>query len=116
MAGVTLCLRVMKAVVPAVTSVRGWQGTLNSWWAVAAMPALTTAVPRPWRTALARWNRESVSSTTLRLSCWRATASSKWWRNCMVLLGRIRGRDCRSANRSGSPVCGPVPSTAMALG
>ncbi|MNW68081.1 hypothetical protein D3C74_467760 [compost metagenome] len=77
MAGVTLCFRVMKAMVPALASTRGWQGSLKSCWAVAAMPALTTAQPRPWLTPLARWNRESVSSTTRRLSCWRAAASSR---------------------------------------
>ena len=32
-------------------------GQLKSCWAVAAMPALTTAQPRPWLTLLTRWNR-----------------------------------------------------------
>mgnify|MGYP006961428464 len=30
MAGVTLCFRVMKAMVPALASLKGWQGSLKS--------------------------------------------------------------------------------------
>ena len=60
-----------EGVVPALRIAQGMAGQFC--WAVAAMPALTTAQPRPWLTLLTRWNR-SRSPTTRRLICWRAVA------------------------------------------